>query len=234
MIDTKFLNSPYLDYANQELNWLPADTEQLYKKNLRKKREILEKYGWIDRSFTYKFNSHGFRCEEFDNSQDSVIFLGCSITIGIGLPYEKTWAYRVAKHLRLRNYNLGIGGSGLDTSFRMAFRYIPFLKPKKVILLEPPPYRFELFSKDSVTFYGSWDPSSQFKAFMANEANYALNREKNLIAISHICLENNIDFHHFRVDDLNMSKEDYARDLMHFGIRYNKELAIKITNMLQG
>ena len=68
-------NSAYPELANQEINWLPMDTKQLYKHNLKQNAQELAP--WIDNPFTYKFNSKGFRCEEFDTT-DNVVFLGCS------------------------------------------------------------------------------------------------------------------------------------------------------------
>ena len=51
-------------------------------------REYFRERGW-DRpeAITYKFNSEGFRCEEFDDSP-CLVALGCSFTFGNALPVD--------------------------------------------------------------------------------------------------------------------------------------------------
>ena len=93
-------NSYYKEYANKSLDWLPMDTKELYEKNLKEKYQLLKQHDWIDKSFTYKFNSHGFRCEEFTN-KPTIMVLGCSFTCGIGLPIEFIWPELISKNLNL-------------------------------------------------------------------------------------------------------------------------------------
>jgi hypothetical protein len=45
--------SAYLEHAGRTLNWLPMDTEELYKQNLKNRYDELAKNGWIDNPFTY-------------------------------------------------------------------------------------------------------------------------------------------------------------------------------------
>jgi hypothetical protein len=120
------------------------DTEQLYHKNLRDNYEELEKYGWIDRTILYKFNSLGFRCEEFTDDP-SIMFLGCSHTQGIGLPIESIWPTIVSNELNLKCVNLGQAGCSSDTAFRLLHGYIDKINPKIVVYMDPPGMRFELF-----------------------------------------------------------------------------------------
>ena len=63
-------HTPYLEHANQEISWCPMDTLKLFVENMSRKEKkfLLMEYGWIDSKFTYKFNSHGFRCQEFSSS----------------------------------------------------------------------------------------------------------------------------------------------------------------------
>lgn len=141
-------------FSGTTRNWVITDTEELYKQNIKdpRYREQLIEYGWDDTSVTYQFNSHGFRCEEFnlDTERDSIVFLGCSLTAGVGIPLEDTWAYKVAKTLGLRCYNLGIGGTSADGCFRLAQHWIPILKPKYVCMLSPAMGRMELIDGDNI------------------------------------------------------------------------------------
>ena len=135
--------------ANQEILWHGTDSEELYQKNLRRNQSHLEQYNWIDRSITYKFNSHGFRADKFDSTDPGVMFIGCSHTLGVGLPVESTWAHIVSSELKLKNYNLGIGGSSNDTAFRLVHYWIDQLRPDLVIFLSADRTRLELHIDDA-------------------------------------------------------------------------------------
>src|ERR1700756_242977 len=109
--------------SNQTLDWLPSDTAENYvKKN---------KFGpnlYQPDTFKYKFNSHGFRCDEFNlTSELPVVFLGCSSTEGIGLPLGHTWAYQLHQKivgktdLKIPYWNLALGGTGIDTQAHLLY-----------------------------------------------------------------------------------------------------------------
>ena len=99
---------------------------------------------WVD-EITYTFNSYGFRSDEFEEDNDSIIFLGCSHTMGVGLPSNRVWCHLVASSLGLRYFNLGIGAGSLDSAFRVFSEWYPIIKPKYVFLQKPRP-RAEIFS----------------------------------------------------------------------------------------
>jgi len=223
-------HSPYLHYAGKSLDWLPMDTEELYNMHLRRRDNPLLEQGWIDRKFTYKFNQHGFRSDEFED-RDSVLYLGCSHTIGIGLPWENTWPYLVSKVLQLKCYNLGIGGGSNDLAFRMAYNYIPMLKPKIVMFLVTYNTRLELLDKKNThKFFGPGTSPFRndkfYETWLMNEGNLNANLAKNVLAIEYICKMHNIKF--IALDQNEMPTLDKARDLAHRGIRSNLEFAKQI------
>lgn len=224
----------YSHLANQILDWLPMDDKERYDSNIKNNYHLLTKYKWVDRFFTYKFNSFGFRCEEFQQI-DNILFLGCSFTCGIGLPYEETWAYIVAKNLNLNNCNLGLGGTSLNTAFRLGHIYIPALKPKIVVLLEPDKYRLEILHNSgyydllpSNTGYLGMDDF--YKIWISNDTNSDMNRLKNVLALEHVCKINNVKFRCFHIDE--MKDFDKARDLGHLGIRSNEYFANYVLSKL--
>jgi hypothetical protein len=237
-IDKKY-RSYYYEFRNQTLNWLPSDTEETYNKNYETRYHELKKYGWVDNHFTYKFNSHGFRCEEFSD-EPTLMALGCSNTVGIGLPVDKIWPELLAKELNMKCANLGIGGGSLDTTFKLCHGYIDIVKPKIVVLLEPSAERIEIFI-DNFTYnpfmLGAWSidtPDDAFhlsryiknfaKLWMVNKNNYYFNRKKNILGIKQMCKERNIKFVHQSYKYLGDS-DSLARDLMHEGIANHIELA---------
>jgi hypothetical protein len=232
MLNEIYFKSPLHRLANQEFDWLPMDTKELFQKNLKTKKDLLEKYNWINQTFTYKFNSKGFRCNELEENQDCVIFLGCSFTMGIGLPIETVWPTLVAKKLGLKCYNLGICGGSNDTAFRLGYHYIPKLKPKLVVFLSPVSDRFELFTQTQNVFqYGSWYKDSFYKTWTQDDFNGQINKEKNSLALHQICKENGIRF--LKFDCEGFPNIDLARDLMHPGIESNRAFSKQVLKSLK-
>jgi len=222
-------HNPYIDLANKELYWLPMDTEKLYKENLNNKKELLEKYNWIDSNFTYKFNSHGFRCNEFTNDP-SIVFLGCSITAGIGIPLEATWASLVSAELNLACYNLGIGGSSNDTAFRLANSWLERIKPKVVVFCQTYDHRIEIFDSEGSIANISSELPEFYNTWLSNKYNATLLKVKNRLAIAQLCNLLNIKFLYVNVEDIHY--QDLARDLAHPGIQTNIDFSKSVLKKL--
>lgn len=245
-VNQKF--SAYPRLSNTKQSWLSMDTKELYAKNnsIEKQRQLLEKYGWIANSFDYVFNSHGFRSDEFVEDSGSVVFLGCSFTLGIGLPYENTFAKIVANQLNLNCYNLGLGGGSHDSCFRFAYYWLEKLKPKIVCMYEPPRERTEVFADNVLhQFYPGilfetenkkfkikniLDSRLYYKIWLNDKDNNILNVEKNIHAIENICRNLNIKF--IKIKNTGKSFIDYARDLVHPGIETNREIADTFLNLI--
>jgi hypothetical protein len=217
---------------DQEVPWFPNDLEELYLYNIENNYDQMSLNGWVNRQFTYKFNSHGFRSEEF-SYDDSVMFFGCSHTAGVGLPWESTWAYNVARELNLKNFNLGMPGCGPDTAFRLANHYIPQVKPKLVVYLDPPPGRMALHSARR-KIHDFWatikpdeykDPSfkSYYEHWLSLHENVVLHSLKHQLAIEMICRNQNIKFVYAHSDEIPLN--DFARDLGHAGKNSNRNFA---------
>jgi hypothetical protein len=232
------INHQYTQYKNQEFNWLTSDLEELYLENVKTNYNVLSEYGWVDCKFTYKFNSHGFRCDEFTN-EDSIAFFGCSYTCGIGLPLENMWAYHVANNLNLKSVNLGIGSTGPGTSFKLANHYIPQIMPKIVVYVEPPPARFSISSADGYIYDLSVSTEKiyahdQLKDFYNHWISLAENSDldylKNKLAIQLLCHQNKIKFVYARCNE--MHNIDLARDLGHRGVKSNLQFSKFILNRL--
>jgi hypothetical protein len=228
----------YSEYKNKTLNWLPSDTEELYLKNLKNEFYRLEKFGWIDNKIQYKFNSNGFRGDEI-TTKPSLLALGCSFTVGIGLHYEQTWPWLVSQILQLNCINMGLGGSSNDTAFRLADYYIPKIKPRIVFLLSPEKERLEIlnYEDQSIFYWPSMSPIDAFyRSWIINENNALLDEKKNILAIKQLCSENKIKFVHASVQSFfkNYANHpfDYARDLMHLGPKSQKLITEHIMSSL--
>ena len=145
--DPGWRESLYKDYAKKTVNWLDSDSQNEYKKNLKndKKRKLLESLGWTDNNVKYIFNEEGFRSDTFKNKCD-ILFNGCSHTVCVGLPIENCWTKIVASYFDVGHHNIAVGGSDWAYITQRSLYWIPILKPKILILNEPPPFRFGWWS----------------------------------------------------------------------------------------
>jgi hypothetical protein len=230
------------DFAGRTSTWCPSDTEVRFDQNMAdpKQRKLMEEYGWTKDNVSYTFNKEGFRADEFtDGVSDSVLFLGCSHTVGIGVDLESSWAYKVAHSLGLRRYNLGVGASSADTCFRLAHHWIPLLRPKYVVMLTPVDMRMEMvldkhlvnltpqmlnymekhYAEMLQGFYNGW---------LSHPANGKLNRLKNVMGVRTICNSIGVPLVEMPSEEaLKVMdwKVTLGRDLMHPGREWNDRVA---------
>ena len=235
-------SNDFLKYSrcieNDTVFWHSADTEALFDKHQKNivTRIHLKKLGWTKDSVTYKFNEDGFRGDSFSDSSGA-IFMGCSVTFGVGLPYENTWPYLVSKKLNLSCWNLGQPASSLDTCYRLAKYWVPVLKPKYIFILTPTMYRREFYDDDKDRFIhiGGWSYDRYpvlVDYILASEKNSIINYEKNIDAIKYISDSHKIpliilDYESDDVPSVADPFEKYklARDLSHPGIDFHKHLS---------
>lgn len=234
--------------AGKSLEWFGMDTEEVYQQHIKSKYDLMHQYGWVDKKFTYQFNEHGFRSEEFVGG-DSIVFLGASDTLCTGVPLEESWPYKVASSLNLKRYNLGLGGASGSTAFRMAKYWLDKLNPKIVVLMSPMNTRFELADDDdNQRAYFQLGPNMYeknsaywahfknkqlksdffhfYKVWIAAEDNLILLQEKNELAIE--CLASRINAKFVLADSVKDCKDiavDLGRDLVHAGTETNKLMA---------
>ena len=211
--------SPFINYANSTLQWLAPDSEQNYKKNLRKKNLTRTEKTALQLDVSYTFNSDGFRSSEFLEKQSCILFLGCSYTQGIGVPQQLTWPEILAKKLSVVAYNLACAGSSSDTAFRLCYHWLEYLKPVCVIWAIPEPARTELILQNNTAYqFGPWDSNSGFyRQWAANPANSELNAAKNLFAVQYLCDSAGVPCVSLSVAKMRI--QDLGRDLVHPGPR---------------
>ena len=216
-------------YKNQTLLWHRGDSEEMFRYNKSDKR-----IQWcLTEHINYKFNSYGFRSDEFTNT-DNLVSLGCSFTLGTGIPYESTWSYIISKKLNLANFNLAIDSTSADCCFRMAYNWIQQLKPKIVLYQSPDPSRLEWFDGESRKPHNmsasSHNHSNFYKEWIVDEKNLKFNHLKNLHAIQHLAESAGAKFVHLPLS--NIARLDYARDTGHYGPSTNRAVAENILRSL--
>lgn len=232
-------------YRHQTLKWLPTDTEESFQQLVQNEeyREYFRSKGWLEPdAITYRINSAGFRSEEFDPQANSMISLGCSYTIGIGLPEQSTWSYLVAQALGLKNYNLAWAGTSADTCFMLAEYWLPVLQPKLVVMAAPPKHRFDLISENVNHNHDTYLPGSEIgqadtdnfiKTWFLNDRNADLNNARNRLAVEGLCARLGIRCLTYNAHNwFAKSREEveYARDRMHAGPLGHQLFAERILN----
>lgn len=212
---------------SQTVYWSGSDRYEVWLTHMKdsNSRNYLERMGWDhEHAIEYKFNSCGFRDDEFDQ-RDNCLAIGCSFTEGVGLRADQIWPSKLTRLINTHVWNLGIGGASADTCFRMLDHYIKVLNPKAVFFLIPPLMRVELHSEDEIRSYlvTDEDVESFVKVWFAHDGNGAINRYKNVLAMKQICADRGIQLYmqdsmeRNSTDDADMANNDMARDLMHYG-----------------
>lgn len=225
-------------FANRSLSWFATDTRETYEQNLRDadNHKLIQDNGWHLSDIRYDFNSLGFRCDEFVPGT-GFIALGCSITVGVGLPLELTWPTILASQLAIPAWNLAIGGGAMDTNFRIAEYWIPQLKPTFVVLLGTP-LRIEIVLRDTVDplqLRRSHNEDWYLRNYTLYDENDRINYRKNIRAISDICHDVGVPFWPVSVEHWGHNSEpntpigyDQARDLVHPGPSLHQHFANRI------
>lgn len=224
-------NSPK---AGKTLHWSGSDNEDQFRKNIKDEsiRQYLSNNGWLDPySITYKYNSQGFRSEEF-TLQPAYVALGCSFTEGVGLPLASTWPSLLAEKIDHTVWNLGISGCSINTCYRVLEHHIDLLNIVGVCLLEPPDARID------VEVNGIWitvrqDNATDFyKSWAIDDKKVQENRINTIELMKEICNKHNIGFYNFPSMGSGIPN-DLARDMLHNGKLSHQSISDKFKNIVE-
>lgn len=157
------LPSAYRHNFNQTYEFYMTDSEDLWKKNCA---QFGPRWHWYDKKIVYKFNALGYRMNKNLDQVDLdnyILFLGCSNTVGVGMPLEQTFAYMISQKLDCDYINAAVGGGSPDFvyyNFSKLMSQAPRL-PWAVVVNWPEMYRtmywendHENTSKEIITFFG--------------------------------------------------------------------------------
>jgi len=221
-------------------SWYPSDSYTKFQ-TLSKKH----KAAWKDVELTYKLNSYGMRMEGDPAPGNNILFLGCSMTFGIGVPKETSWPYLVSKQMNMGEINMGNPGGSLDSLFRLYNAWQYELQAPITCLLIPPQYRKEkiIESMDGdllIAKIARWtinhmtSPEMQAVALQSiNDTEMYMNEKRNIDAIKNIAHETNSKL--IIIDSYNLSPEVYnkgsiGRDNGHPGFYWHEKVAETFLN----
>jgi hypothetical protein len=122
--------------------------------------------------FLYKLNQDGFRSTdflEFDKNKNNILFAGCSITFGQGLPEDLVWPQVLMSSLISSNpkensvsYNIGLPGVGIFTICKNILAFIESVGvPDKIFVLFPNISRGFMYSEERSDFIHSDMPTNK-------------------------------------------------------------------------
>lgn len=213
----------------RRLEWFPGDTLENFEKQPKEHQKIWNAKGPI----YYDINQYGFRCGGFpeEECRESITFLGCSLTHGIGIHKENTWPSLLANKLELREVNLGIPGGSTDSAFRVYNEWQPIIKSKLTCLLLPPCHRMEMISDNKWVNIGNWvekrrDIPAEFIVKLLDPLLTEVRVDRNVAAIKWIAQETAstliiIDFNSIKESPDNLR----ARDNKHPGEYWHEQVA---------
>jgi hypothetical protein len=117
--------------ANSEIPWLPYDQPHMAMGRYR------------DAPITYRTNAHGWRSREIvpQSPDRKIMFIGCSFTMGVGLPYEDIWTSVATRQIAaalgepIEQHNFGYAAHGNDFFAMVVHQVLPILEPDLLVVL---------------------------------------------------------------------------------------------------
>ena len=86
-------------------------------------------------SISYKFNSRGFRDNEWPSDiHNSIWCFGDSFTVGLGSPIEHTWCNILQKESKTRCINVSMDGASNDWITRRVIEVLETISPKTMVI----------------------------------------------------------------------------------------------------
>ena len=232
----KYATTHFLTYKITcpiELDWFPSDSLD----NFFKQRKEHQGYWNQQPPIKYYLNKYGFRSDDFpeEECRDSITFIGCSNTVGVGIHKEDTWPARVAKELNLREINLGICAGSSDSAFRVYNEWQPIHKSKITCFLLPPSNRIEMVDPTGDwANIGHWSKKQEWLSdeMLVSLLDDTLNEvrvDRNTAAIKHIANETDSKL----IVLPYTGKVDLARDNIHGGKNFHKNMAKNFLDRIQ-
>lgn len=232
--------------VNQEYDFVETDSEKRWKDNLKRKFNNFNNYSlqyYIQNPIKYKLNNFGFRTtDDFNSIDEGNVFLGCSHTFGIGHHLENTWSYKLNQIIGGKFWNLGVGGTGVTTHFRLLLGFYKELKIKNIFHYAPMYPRYEFIENKRPQNYIICDYNenwlSKFGSLMSDSLLTDEQTEFNWIvytnAIKSLANEINVNYYLIEGDTGFHSQDDnslVARDLLHHTTAYQHTIYQKFLKL---
>jgi hypothetical protein len=158
--------------------------------------------------------------------------------LGIGHHLEDVWSFKLNEKIGGKFWNLGVGGSGIVTHFRLLLGYSKKLKIKNVFHYAPTNHRYEfIFNDFEFLTLNSHENNnnhlfgkSYYECFMT-EKQSEFTHITYVNAINNLCKE--IGCNYYLIDTYKNKVDGdktTARDLLHYGKKWHQELSDEFYN----
>ena len=239
-------------YTDPEFSLIGADSKSLFEKNLETQPADWE---YRTKRVFYNRNSLGHRCKELDDlDSDFILFIGCSLTEGVGVALEDSFTYKLSQQLGLDYYNLGLAGSGADLLCENLSKWFSSIKkiPKLVVIQWPAPNRHYQRFDEGLTPVGAWIAvrNGMVSDEVKKETKYDFVNDKvinefvsacdagyfehfsNVLRTTTLNFLDCMKIKYIEFFDEDFPKLDVGRDLIHPGTVSNDQLARKLRSII--
>lgn len=206
-IFTSFIGESSFNGESKILHENGDDTLENFNKHFKKFPTDPDLLFYKDNPITYKLNNHGYRSGiDFNKGMSGNVYLGCSHTLGIGLHFEDTWAYKLNQKIGGNFINLAEGGEGIASGFRKLINYVDYFNIENVFINYPHYYRYEYWFEEKRKFYtlrpaqkDMYQPwfGKLHKRLLIEERNNIYYTTSNLYAIIGLCKSKNINVYRY-------------------------------------
>jgi hypothetical protein len=196
---------------------------------------ITKTFGY-DNSYknSYSFNSLGYRSHhEFEIDNNPIVVIGNSISFGIGIPYEKTYAYILEQKLKKKVYNFSIGCFLHTNDYQLD-------RCKKIIdIYKPSCILFQINNLNRIEYQDKTILTDDETLITNNFYNFYKNLKQVLVNINHLVMywDDKLYTLPNKITDqfciYNKFHLDTSINLEHvFGVKSHKIIAYKLESMI--
>jgi len=150
--------------ADTNENWTGWDNEDRFDKNCKEDPNSKSLKYYKENPIKYSYNNYGFRTpDDFNDTDEGNVFLGCSHTMGVGHHLENAWSYKLNKYVGGKFWNLSQGGCGIQTDYRLILSWKDTLKIKNIFHYTFPWPRYEFFTENEVVGLNHWEKNERWE-----------------------------------------------------------------------
>ena len=224
--------------SNREQPWTATDTEELFDQhwNNTATRERLIACGWTKTNIRYRSNDRGFRTPvDFKDLIPGAgnFYLGCSITFGIGLNVEDTWAWKLNQRIGGDFINLAWPGTGIETQYRMLKSWAARLRPRRAYTIGAFSGRRELLGDaGKIRRFGPWTTGEDLGLYrsLSEDDEIRISFIRAIDAMRAVCTDNGIELYAPMANSMETLRRSekrnfLARDLLHWGPSWHGRIA---------
>lgn len=196
------------------------DTKLEENKKISLHRKIMMYNNYIDEDYDsndnirYYLNSHGFRCEEFSDTE-CIAYIGCSHTFGTGVTQDEIWPELVSKKLKMRSANIGIPAVGIDffNLYMNLFFKSEIRNCKAIVVMLPPSIR--------TSFFFNWQGGDGYEP---NEKGTGIGQYEWIDGLKHYSTEDIFNAPNITKQFENSHKEVLQHTLLNLENCFNRDL----------